>query len=116
MKIRERGDEIAQEAARLALTANKKNVRGKGDEERTAAATAQAGHNVTERIDVALGRAINSELDPIAMARERQARVDNLRKLIESGQYNPKSEDIARAILEETFYQSQGAPPDIIEE
>lgn len=49
----------------------------------------------------ALGAGIRKELDPLAMAAERRAKIESLKEQIRNNTYNPSVEDIARSVSEE---------------
>ncbi len=47
------------------------------------------------KLDLALSRAIHSQLRPETILEERKEKVEKIKALIKAGQYNPKVEDIA---------------------
>lgn len=101
MKIRGKVDELAQDAVKLAL--QKANERSKVQGAKQNAAE-EAHTSRSERIDLSLGRAIHQILDPQAMAEERRAKVEELKRLVQSGQYNPSSLEVARALGQEISF------------
>jgi anti-sigma28 factor (negative regulator of flagellin synthesis) len=48
-----------------------------------------------------LGAKLSSDLDPAKMAEERRVRVENLKKRIQEGTYQPPLQDVARSMSEE---------------
>lgn len=48
-----------------------------------------------------LSRLLSSELDPTAMATERRQRIEELKKLVASGKYNPPVQEVAKAVTQE---------------
>jgi anti-sigma28 factor (negative regulator of flagellin synthesis) len=54
-----------------------------------------------DRVDVGLAQYINQEMNVVDMEKKRRERVEELKRLVQNGQYNPKSEDVARAVGEE---------------
>jgi len=55
----------------------------------------------TDRVDVGLAQYISQELNVVDMEKKRREKVEELKRLVQSGQYNPKSEDVARAVGED---------------
>ncbi|MCB0328192.1 MAG: flagellar biosynthesis anti-sigma factor FlgM [Bdellovibrionales bacterium] len=60
-------------------------------------------------VDVSLGRLIQSELGVENLQAERRARVEELKGLIQSGQYNPSSTAVAEALGREIVTEIAGA-------
>lgn len=87
---------VEQDAVRI--HSRTKGLRGQGQLEDTALAEAERAE---EKVNLALARAIKNELDPEGMAAERRQRVSELKKLVQSGQYNPPASEVARAIANE---------------
>ena len=52
-----------------------------------------------DHIDINRGKALHEALDPQEIAKARQARVDELKAKIQSGEYNPSSRDVAAALV-----------------
>lgn len=48
-----------------------------------------------------LGAMLNQELNPVTMAAERKQKLEELKKLIKEGKYNPDSRLVSKAISEE---------------
>lgn len=63
-----------------------------------------------DTVDIGLGAAINQTLDPAHLESERRKKIEDLKKQIQAGQYNPSSQDIAQAVGEEIVLEilSQG--------
>lgn len=68
-----------------------------------AAKVGQAGGEAsrTDRVDVGLAQFISQELNVVDMQTKRRERVEELKRLVQSGEYKPKSEDVARAVGED---------------
>lgn len=68
-----------------------------------AAKVGQAGGEVgrTDRVDVGLAQFISQELNVVDMQTKRRERVEELKRLVQNGEYKPKSEDVARAVGED---------------
>lgn len=64
-----------------------------------------ANEDSPEKVDIALSRAINSELNSDRLAAERKEKVARLKELVQSGKYNPSSEAIAEAVGEEIVFE-----------
>lgn len=78
---------------------------------KAAAGTGQPASGAEDKVRISgLVSAINQELNPASMAAERADRVANLKKLILEGKYNPKSEDVARALSQELSMEILTAP------
>ena len=63
----------------------------------------------TDRVDVGLAQLISQELNVVDMEKKRRERVEELKRLVQNGQYNPKSEDVARAVGEEIVMEIMSA-------
>jgi flagellar biosynthesis anti-sigma factor FlgM len=73
-----------------------------GTDEQTADSATTGVETRGDSVQVSsLANALRSHLDPASLADERSEKVKRLKDLIRSGQYNPKSEDVARAVSEE---------------
>lgn len=59
----------------------------------------------SDKVDVALARAINENLDPVMLLEERKKRVEEIKKLVNSGQYKPDSKAVAQAVGEEIVFE-----------
>jgi anti-sigma28 factor (negative regulator of flagellin synthesis) len=57
----------------------------------------QVGQDV---IDISIGKYLNQELDPAKIAAEREARVAELKELVQAGKYNPDPKEVATKIAE----------------
>jgi anti-sigma28 factor (negative regulator of flagellin synthesis) len=108
MKIRDNKDR-AEEVLR---TLNQQHVqtqpRGKGQ----GSTAARAGLIDDIKVDVALGRAVNEELNPESLLAERQNRVAHLKKLVQEGKYNVSSDNVARSLAEEITIEILSSPSD----
>ena len=63
---------------------------------------APTGKEETDSFTVSqLGAQINTELDPAKMAEERRQKVEDLKKRIQNGTYQPPLTDVARSLSEE---------------
>lgn len=58
-----------------------------------------------QKIQLGLSKAISAEFDPEAMAAERRKKVEHLKKLVQSGQYNPPIEKVAEAVSQEIDFE-----------
>jgi len=58
-----------------------------------------------DRIDLGVGKEIRQLLSPDEVVRERQVRVDALRKLIAAGEYKPSLDRVASALAEEISFE-----------
>ncbi len=104
MKIRSR-DEQQQDALRLldqnSTAANKSKKRG--------ALGQLTGDDKTQdgiTVDVPLGRSIGQQLDPSVFEAERRARVEDIKKRVQSGTYTlPSSEEVAQKLSEEIGFE-----------
>lgn len=67
-----------------------------------------AALQTTDTVKVGLAHAIASELNPDSMIAERAQRVQQLKSLIASGQYKPKSEEVAKSLGQELILEILG--------
>lgn len=98
MKIRrtDATDAIARRARELREQSTEELLK-----KRTGQATDEEG-----KVELGIGRAINRELDVTRLAEERQARVEELKRRIQSGTYEqPDSDTLARSVGEELVYE-----------
>lgn len=65
-----------------------------------------------DRVSLNLGRLLQQELDPSAVESSRKARVEELKKLIASGEYKVSTEQAAQALAREISMEilTQGKP------
>jgi|GEM_PF-5802049 len=54
-----------------------------------------------DKVSLQISKVINAELNPEVLRAERRKRVEELKKLIEAGRYNPPGEAVARAVATE---------------
>lgn len=80
------------------------------DAKEAARKKAQATYDSGDKVQLSLGRAIQTELNPEVLLQERAERVAEIKKLIESGRYNRSSEEIALAMSRELSYEISSAP------
>lgn len=93
-------DEISSQLARSLLVKKKgKKVPGSLAE---ALSQDEAGEGV---VDVGLSSAINSQLNPEAMAAERKEKVARLKELVAAGKYNPSSDLVAQALHDDIVFE-----------
>lgn len=72
-----------------------------------------------DKVNVEIAKLINDQLNPDVLLAERRSRVEDLKRLVQSGQYKPKSEDVARSMIEEVateIFMSGPIPPVVDEE
>jgi anti-sigma28 factor (negative regulator of flagellin synthesis) len=108
MKIRERKDELQQEALRILDT----NSQGAGAAKKKRDIF---GREVSDdvHVDLALGKSIGHEFDPHTIAAERKARVEELKRQVQSGTYVlPPSDEIAKKLAEEINFEILSSPKD----
>lgn len=67
------------------------------------AAVGQGGSELgrTDRVNLGIAQYISQELNVVDMQAKRRERVEELKRLVQNGEYKPKSEDVARAVGEE---------------
>jgi hypothetical protein len=112
MKVRRRADgtELQSVTEALHQDAVKINTKGKaGGASLIPGQIPVAPTRIEDKVDVGLAKAIQSQLDPEAMKTERRQRVEELKKLVQSGQYNPPSQAVASSIAEELFLEISSA-------
>lgn len=61
--------------------------------------------SATDSVDVSVAQFISQQLDPTKMADERRQKIENLKKLIASGEYKPSSQAVAQAVEEEIGFE-----------
>ena len=61
--------------------------------------------SATDSVNVSLAKFMADQLDPTKMADERRQKIENLKKLIASGEYKPSSQAIAQAMEEELGFE-----------
>lgn len=86
----------AGEAVRISLQGQNKRAPAQGVRNERASTPIKE-----DRVDLNLGRMLQQELDPQAVEGSRKAKVEELKKLIASGQYSVPSERIAEAFAQE---------------
>lgn len=52
----------------------------------------------SDSVKLSLAKNLGASLDPSKLAGDRRQRIEELKGLIQAGKYNPKTEDIARAV------------------
>ncbi len=88
--------EVAAERIRQAKERQQGQGAGKGSAEEVQALRQQEG-----TVDLTLGKAIQELLKAENFEAERSAKKERLKALIEAGEYNPRSEDIAQSLATE---------------
>ena len=68
------------------------------------------------KVNIQSSKSIASEINPEIFAAERREKVNKLKELIQSGQYNPKSEDIAAALQQDIVFEILSTPKDAANE
>ena len=58
-----------------------------------------------DTVEVSLAKFISDQLDPTKMADDRRKKIEELKKLIASGEYRPSSEAVAQAVEEEIGFE-----------
>lgn len=92
-------DELHSSLIRQLAGGNLANTKRKSD---TGIADAFDALSQSEgKIDIGLASAINSQFNPATLESDRRAKVEELKKLIQSGQYKPSAEDVAQAVSSE---------------
>jgi anti-sigma28 factor (negative regulator of flagellin synthesis) len=81
-------------------------------EKKEAESKVSASSTGTDKVDVSIGRAIQDELNPQEILAARRQRVEELKELIAKGEYNPSSEDVAAAVLENLTFEITRAGSD----
>lgn len=64
-----------------------------------------AAAKLLDTVDVSMSQLISTELDPTKMAAERREKIERLKKLIESGEYNPPASAIAAAVGQDIVFE-----------
>ena len=102
MKIGDKRDD--QDAVRiLNSTLNSSSQSGKSQKKKDLYGR-EIDQDVT--LQLGLGKSIGTELDPVAMASERLARVEALKKQVQNGTYvMPTSEELASKLSEEINFE-----------
>jgi anti-sigma28 factor (negative regulator of flagellin synthesis) len=68
------------------------------------------------RINLTASKAIASELNPELFATERREKIEKLKEQIQSGNYKPKSEDVAAALQQDIVFEILSNPTDAANE
>jgi len=69
---------------------------------KNAAKEKKSGQAETDSVKVSeMATFLKQELDPTKMAAERQSKIDQIKKMIAEGKYNPSSESVAKALSDE---------------
>jgi len=68
------------------------------------------------KINLQASHAIAAELHPELFAAERRDKINKLKELIQTGQYKPKSEDIAAALQQDIVFEILSTPKDAVNE
>lgn len=58
-----------------------------------------------DSVDVSVAKFISDQLDPTKMADERRKKIEELKKLIASGEYKPSSQAVAQALEDEIGFE-----------
>ncbi|MBN8549589.1 MAG: flagellar biosynthesis anti-sigma factor FlgM [Deltaproteobacteria bacterium] len=61
--------------------------------------------SANDSVNISLAKFISDQLDPTKMADERRQKIENLKKLIASGEYKPSSQVIAQSMEEELGFE-----------
>ena len=114
MKIRGTGSDAAQDAAVV-----QRQQTASQQEARRSLATnlgnlALGKVSGEDKISVSLGHAIQEQIDSLAFDPKRRDRVNELKQLVQSGQYNPPIPEVARAVGEDIVFEilSQSGSPE----
>lgn len=108
MKIRGKENEAAQSAVQDAVKVQRQQqTESEGVKRNLGRNLGQlALGNVSEdKVSVSLGRAIQEHIDSLEFDGSRRQRVEELKKLVQSGQYKPPTEEVARAVGEDIVFE-----------
>ena len=98
MKIKSTEAELIQDAVRTQLEGlGKQRKSKKGDD----VLSTLLGN---DQVDLGVGKAISSELDPLLMAEERRAKLEKLKAMVQSGQYVIDRDAVAKSLAEDAFW------------
>lgn len=105
MKIRNGIGESNDDAIKITRQDSRgvQHQNAKANDKTNVLAYSKGKDSVSTRLSVS--RAIQQELDPAAMLAERKNRVEELKKLIKNGEYNPPIMDVARAVNDEIGFE-----------
>ncbi len=99
MKIRPKSLELQQEEA-AQLDRKQKADRAALDRLKEGLGESKASKG--DQVEVStLATALNGQLNPASFAEERKAKIEDIKERIKNGTYNPRMEDVARALAEE---------------
>ncbi|GEM_PF-2344005 len=100
MKIKEYVSSIRELSSHFTKVTTNKDEDGSRSQETSAAGREQASRAQANRDAVRVDSALRNEeaADP-----SRRARVAELKASVQDGSYNPKSKDVAKAVLKELF-------------
>jgi len=96
MKIRGRG-ELEQDTVTISRAGRVEAEQVRKDPPATPSRSA----GEVDRVDLSLSRYISQEFNLEEIEQKRRARIEELKELIAKGEYNPRAEDVARAVTEE---------------
>lgn len=109
MKIKSLLGALQQDAAKVSNQSQSNREAAKAGNER------RAEKSQSDSVNVSMAKMIAGELDPTKLAAERREKIERLKQLIASGEYNPPADLVAQAISEEIDFEitTTPAPKDI---
>lgn len=106
MKIRGKdNNDLSQDAVKVQKQLNEGVARKGNEVAQTARHVGLGTLKGEDTVDISLAQAIHQQLDLGDVEATRRQKVENLKKLVQSGQYNPPTEEVAKAVGEDIVFE-----------